>query len=64
MRELNSCSVETEGFEARLGVQNSWFLQNMSLALDVEIVAPAADWQIDIQVNIRIILTDYHKEQV
>ena len=28
---LNSCSVETEGFEARLGVQNSWFLQNMSL---------------------------------
>ena len=31
VRCLNSCSVETEGFEARLGAQNSWFLQNMSL---------------------------------
>ena len=31
LRELNSCSVETEGFEAKLGIRNSWFLQNMSL---------------------------------
>ena len=32
---LNSWSVETEGFEARLGVQNSWFLQNMSLVTEL-----------------------------
>ena len=31
--DLNSCSVETGGFEARLDVPNSWFLQNMSLEL-------------------------------
>ena len=30
-RVLNSCSVETWGFEATLGLRNSWFLQNMSL---------------------------------
>ena len=29
--QLNSCSVETGGFEAKLGAPNSWFLQNMSL---------------------------------
>ena len=28
---LNSCSVETWGFGATLGLCNSWFLQNMSL---------------------------------
>jgi len=30
-RVLNSCSVETEGFETGLGVPDSRFLQNMSL---------------------------------
>ena len=33
--DLNSCSVETGGFEAKLGVSNSWFLQNMSLELPI-----------------------------
>jgi len=28
---LNSCSVETKGFEADLSARNSRFLQNMSL---------------------------------
>ena len=32
---LNSYSIETEGFETRLGVPNSRFLQNMSLASDL-----------------------------
>ena len=27
--------VETEGFEARFGVPNSWFLQNMSLEFEL-----------------------------
>ena len=31
--ELNSCSVETWGFEATLSQRNSWFLQNMSLGV-------------------------------
>ena len=31
---LDSCSVETWGFEATLGLRNSWSLQNMSLAAD------------------------------